>query len=664
MARTLRVRRRVGGAAGAPATLALGELAYNDNGDTLDAGNGTAVRRLVGADRQLEIAGAQNITGTKTFTTGALILNPALQTTVNHAATRQYVDDQIAAGQLFRGLWNPVTNTPDISAGGTVHGEYWTASASGVINVAVPVIGGQSVSTGDNIIWIAPPGEWEILGAGGMTQAEADARFLQLAGGTLTGNLIGTTATFGGAVTMTTPLAVTSGGTGVTTGAAALDGFSGATNPDAGALVRSAAGAWSIGTAFPEAPTTAGVIYGRSGENTNWAPVLPITGGTLTGALSGTTLTLTGALTGASMTLTTALPVASGGTGAPTEDLALDSLSGATNPDAGVLMRAAGGTWAVSATGGFPEAPTTAGVIYGRSGENTNWAPVLPLSGGTLTGGLSGTTLTLTGALTGASMTLTTPLALGSGGTGVAAANGGAALDGLSGATNPDAGALTRSAAGVWSIGAAGIPEPGTAGNWLRVNPAGWIEGLPLAGGTLSSVTNVPATSGLGITVAVSDDTWTRAGLRMTVTDGQGIVLSSSGAAFPDLITLTSATPGTAITIASSGGGNAIDLTNSGAGIGFSLNNTGTGNSIQVISGAGAPGRRFIVQANGGVTVGAAGGLAPGPGDISIAGGYLVNGVPLGLDAISGITGTAEGFLVRDNTGAWSVTDEIDGGTF
>jgi hypothetical protein len=59
---TVRIRRRVGGAAGGPATvLAVGEPAYNDEGDTLHISNGTANRLVVGADRQLELTGQQAV---------------------------------------------------------------------------------------------------------------------------------------------------------------------------------------------------------------------------------------------------------------------------------------------------------------------------------------------------------------------------------------------------------------------------------------------------------------------------------------------------------------------------------------------------------------------------------------------------------------------------
>jgi len=58
----VRIARRFGGAAGSPATLANGLLAFNDNGGTLDVGGpGNAVHHIVGADLQIYRTGIQTI---------------------------------------------------------------------------------------------------------------------------------------------------------------------------------------------------------------------------------------------------------------------------------------------------------------------------------------------------------------------------------------------------------------------------------------------------------------------------------------------------------------------------------------------------------------------------------------------------------------------------
>lgn len=72
---TMQIKRRIG-SAGAPTTLAEGQLAYGDpqvaaNDDALyigsDVGGTPTVRTLVSNTRQVELAGTQTITGVKTF---------------------------------------------------------------------------------------------------------------------------------------------------------------------------------------------------------------------------------------------------------------------------------------------------------------------------------------------------------------------------------------------------------------------------------------------------------------------------------------------------------------------------------------------------------------------------------------------------------------------
>lgn len=59
----IRIKRRLGSNADPPSLddLYAGELAYNDNGDTLYVSNGSSVRKLIGSDRQLEITGIQAV---------------------------------------------------------------------------------------------------------------------------------------------------------------------------------------------------------------------------------------------------------------------------------------------------------------------------------------------------------------------------------------------------------------------------------------------------------------------------------------------------------------------------------------------------------------------------------------------------------------------------
>lgn len=111
MANTLRIKRRAAtGAAGAPSSLLNGELAYNENDNTLyygfgDTGNGTAttIPAIAGAGAYATLGTSQNITGSKTFTgtqsfTGATITVPTQLQADNstNAASTAYVRTAIS----------------------------------------------------------------------------------------------------------------------------------------------------------------------------------------------------------------------------------------------------------------------------------------------------------------------------------------------------------------------------------------------------------------------------------------------------------------------------------------------------------------------------------------------------------------------------------------
>ena len=75
MANTLRIKRRVSGAAGAPSSLKNAELAYNEVDDVLYYGKGadgngdaTTIPAIAGAGAYVSLTGTQTISGNKTFT--------------------------------------------------------------------------------------------------------------------------------------------------------------------------------------------------------------------------------------------------------------------------------------------------------------------------------------------------------------------------------------------------------------------------------------------------------------------------------------------------------------------------------------------------------------------------------------------------------------------
>jgi hypothetical protein len=85
MAAVIKIKRRVG-SAGVPASLSEGELAFQDPGGgpaSLYIGTTpTAVLTLVSNARQVEIAGAQTVTGAKTFSTSSFKLTGGASTNV------------------------------------------------------------------------------------------------------------------------------------------------------------------------------------------------------------------------------------------------------------------------------------------------------------------------------------------------------------------------------------------------------------------------------------------------------------------------------------------------------------------------------------------------------------------------------------------------------
>jgi len=85
MSAVIKIKRRVG-SAGVPSSLSEGELAFQDPGGgpaSLYIGTTpTAVLTLVSAARQVEIAGAQTITGTKTIAVGTLKITGGANTNI------------------------------------------------------------------------------------------------------------------------------------------------------------------------------------------------------------------------------------------------------------------------------------------------------------------------------------------------------------------------------------------------------------------------------------------------------------------------------------------------------------------------------------------------------------------------------------------------------
>jgi hypothetical protein len=119
------------------------------------------------------------------------VLPPVLD---DDAATKLYVDDAIASLGLYLGSWQPAANNPDITAGGTLNGENYIAETADpavpeVVTDPVPGLQGLTIRNGDRIIWAAALGEWQVIRAGPLDVATADARYVQQAGDVMSGIL-------------------------------------------------------------------------------------------------------------------------------------------------------------------------------------------------------------------------------------------------------------------------------------------------------------------------------------------------------------------------------------------------------------------------------------------------------------------------------------------
>lgn len=180
---------------------------------------------------------------------------PALPVMPNGAAPAQWVLQQIASTSLYQGTWDMDTYTPDLTQLST-HVNAWTwiaitTSASGVvIGPPIPGLQGQTVFNGDTVIFSATAGAFQAIHSGGLTLAEANALYLQLVGGQMSGPLL--------------------------LNANATQPTQAVTLQQLQTLV--------AGYVAPDAPTD-GQGYLRVGATQGWTPGLPLTGGVTTGPI-------------------------------------------------------------------------------------------------------------------------------------------------------------------------------------------------------------------------------------------------------------------------------------------------------------------------------------------------------------------------------------------
>ncbi|MGC1048612.1 tail fiber domain-containing protein [Pantoea agglomerans] len=178
-----------------------------------------------------------------------------------------------------------------------------------------------------------------------ITLTPADVSALALTGGTLTGNLNGTTATFSGAVSTGNLTAGTisgtaiSGTTGTFTGAVQADSATVTGAITADSITLQTANVISLevtGSTIAGAMTLSDALTGTTATFSGAVSTGNLTAGTISGttgtftdALNGTTGSFTGAVQADSLTLTQQLSVSNGGTGSSTPEAARTALSAA-----------------------------------------------------------------------------------------------------------------------------------------------------------------------------------------------------------------------------------------------------------------------------------------------------------------------------------------------
>lgn len=264
----------------------------------------------------------------------------------NGAAPAQWVLNQIASVSLFQGQWDADTNVPDLTQLSVrVNGYTWiavTTSVSGVvIGAAIPGLQGKTIFNGDTIYYSTVDGAFFSIHAGGLTLPEAQSLFVLLAGSQMSGALLLNAdatqnmqavtfqqleAAVANTVTPDAPadgqayLRVGVGSNrwvpglplagGILTGSLTLAGnASGALMPVPLQQMTSAISAGAAGLLPIAGGTMTGpiVLAGNATVNLNPVPLqqlnsmlgayLPLTGGTLTGALNGTAITTSGTVT-------------------------------------------------------------------------------------------------------------------------------------------------------------------------------------------------------------------------------------------------------------------------------------------------------------------------------------------------------------------------------
>jgi trimeric autotransporter adhesin len=576
------------GTPGAPPALLPGQLAYNQPNfqnettpaDVLYIGDGQTVIELVGAGRQVELWGNQTITGEKTIDVTDLKLtggeadwllttdgdgNISWTNAPGGGLTQVATDGVTLTGDGTP--TSPLAVVPDTVAvatdGVTITGNGTTASPLAAHSVAVATDGVTLSGNGLTATPLAVVAHSVAIATTGasLTGNGTTASPLAVAPNTVP---VATNTTLSGNGTTASPLAVVPGSLAVSTNNT-LSG-NGTTSSPLGVVADTVAvaadGVTITGNGTTASPLTAmngtvavavdGVTLSGTGTTGSPLHVLPDS------VTVATNTTLIGqGTTAAPLGLNGPVSLQNGGTGVSTTSNAalLTALGAAPASSLANYVPLAGGTMTgLLVLSGNASASLDA-VPLQQLNSAISAAPFLPLSGGTLTGPLSGTTVTLSG--TGTVLTLSAGNASIGGTLAVAGAttlNGNTTLGGsatltLSGnaTTNLEAVPLQQLNAAIAGVVSGAVvsntvPSSPTTGElWFNTgdaqtyvwNGATWVvavnppvpPSLPLAGGTVTGNLTVtgstnlasPTTiAGLTATGTASLPTTTIAGLTVT----------------------------------------------------------------------------------------------------------------------------------------------------
>ena len=288
------------------------------------------------------LAGKADLTGA-TFTGAVTLQPPAADSNNNTAATTAFVKSRVS--ELIDNAPAALNTLNELATALNNDSSFATTVATSLSNRYSKLETDALLTTKHNVIL---DGGLTIAKTSGL-QTALDSK-LPLAGGTLTGGLTGTTATFSGSVSSGGQVVVTTNDSRLTNNR----------TPTTGSVVDASVSA------------TAAIAQSKVANLTaDLAGKLPLTGGTLTGALVGTTAAFSGA-------------ISSGGNNTVTTN---DSrLSDSRTPITESVVDSS--------------VATAAAIAQSKIANLTSdLAGKLPLAGGTLTGGLLGTTATFSGAV-------------------------------------------------------------------------------------------------------------------------------------------------------------------------------------------------------------------------------------------------------------------------